>query len=49
MRKRLINFASVLLSAIVVVTVVVAWEVYAWRDCRMVGHTWLYCAMNMGR
>ena len=39
---------SVLPILLFVVTVlsIVAWRVYEYRDCRRVGHSRLYCAVN---
>jgi hypothetical protein len=44
------------MRAIIVLTAIIAflslgvwWQVYRWEDCRMVGHSTLYCIMTIGK
>lgn len=31
------------------VSVGILWQVYRYQDCKLVGHTKLYCIMNIGK
>lgn len=34
---------------IALIGLAVGWQLYAWQECRRVGHSSLYCMMRIGR
>lgn len=36
------------LGVVAVFAVIIGWKVYAYDDCRHVGHAWFYCVMKTG-
>ena len=47
--KNIILGTVTLISFLAVISFAVWWQVYRYQDCKLVGHTKLYCIMNIGK
>ena len=44
-----IKLVSAIVFAVIVLSFAVWWNIYAYQDCKAVGHSTFYCVMRIGR
>ena len=47
--KALFLLLAVVAFFVAVVGAAIWWQMYRWHDCRIVGHSWLYCLATVSR
>lgn len=43
------KYLAMILFVIMLFAIVIAWQVYAFKDCKRVGHSTMYCIGRIGR